>query len=55
MEEIWVKEAKIKVKIKGSPVGVHNAIQKLAGNGPSGGGNSKMTVKVEDGDKEDGK
>ena len=46
------KRTKVKVKIKGSPIGVHNAIQKLSGNGASGGGNSNKTVKFDDGDKE---
>ncbi len=45
------KRTKVKIKIKGSPVGVHNAISKLAGNGPSGSGDSTMKVKFDDEEK----
>lgn len=47
------KRTKVKLKLKGSPVGVHNAIQKLAGNA-AGFGSSSMKVEIKDGDKENG-
>jgi hypothetical protein len=37
----------VKIKLKGSPTGVHNAVEKLATGGRSGG-NVKMSVKFEE-------